>query len=117
MLKETLSKFFKVDSIIENLTGFVETRVELLKIEVKEDLAKGLAKATAWFAIGLIALLFLVFASVGVALLIGERIGTFGGFLVVAGIYLIIATVLYVRREGIMSRLEQKFTDLLRKKK
>ena len=43
MLKDTLAKFFKVDSLIENLTGFVETRVELLKIEVKEDFAKGLA--------------------------------------------------------------------------
>ena len=33
-----------MDSLIENITGYVETRIELMKIEMKEELAKGLSK-------------------------------------------------------------------------
>src|SRR5688572_10241369 len=54
MLKDTLSKFFKVDSLLGNLTGYVETRVELLKIEVKEDVAKGLAQAVSYLFIAFV---------------------------------------------------------------
>ena len=86
MLKDTLSKFFKVESLIENLTGFVETRVELLKLEVKEDVAKGLAKGVAWFVIGFVLTLFLVFASIGLALLIGATLGLFAGFMIIASL-------------------------------
>jgi len=116
MLKETLSKFFKVDSLIENLTGFVETRVELLKIEVKEDLVKGLAKGVAWFLIVFILALFVVFLSIGLALLIGESLGAVAGFLIIGGVYLIGGIVLVVFREKLIAKLEGKFSFMFRKK-
>ena len=39
-ISEALSKFFRFDSLAENLSGYVEARVELLKLEVREDVAK-----------------------------------------------------------------------------
>jgi hypothetical protein len=41
MLRDSIAKFFKVDSLISHLTGYIETRVEILKIEAKEELSKG----------------------------------------------------------------------------
>lgn len=117
MLKDTLSKFFKVDTLIENLTGFVETRVELLKIEVKEDVAKGLARAVAWCVIVFVLALFLVFVSIGLAILIGATLGLFAGFMIVASGYLVIGLVLLLLREKVISGLERKFAVIFRKKK
>lgn len=116
MFKDTLSKFFKVDSLISNLTGYVETRVELLKVEVKEDLAKALAKAVSYLLIGFISALFLTFISVALALLLGQRLGNFAGFSIVAGIYLITALVLWFWRANLIAKFEARFDEMFRKK-
>lgn len=117
MLKDTLSKFFKVDSLLGNLTGYVETRVELLKIEVKEDVAKGLAQAISYLLIAFVVALFITFISIALALLLGQRLGNIAGFSIVALIYLIVGAILWSRREKLIARMEQKLSFLLKKKK
>ena len=117
MLKDTLAKFFKVDNLVENLTGFVETRVELLKIEVKEDAAKVLAQAVAYLFIAFVLALFITFVSIGVALLISERLGNFAGFSIVSAVYLLGGLILWFSREKVISKLENKFLFMFRKKK
>jgi hypothetical protein len=117
MFKDTLSKFFKVDSLLSNLTGYVETRVELLKIEVKEDVAKGLAKAIAYLFLAFIAALFITFVSIAAALLISQRLGNFAGFSIIALAYLLMGVILWLSRERLISKLEKRFTLLFRKKK
>lgn len=117
MLKDTISKFFKVDSLISNLTGFVETRVDLLKMEVKEDLASALAQAVAYLFIAFIFALFITFISIGLAVLIGERLGNFAGFSIVGGVYLIAGLILWFSRLNIISKLENRFSLMFRKKK
>ncbi|MGC1243033.1 MAG: phage holin family protein [Chryseosolibacter sp.] len=117
MLKDTLSKFFKVDSLLSNLTGYVETRVELLKVEVKEDLSKGLAQAVAYLFIAFILALFLTFFSIGIALLLGKSLGNFAGFSIVAAVYLITGIILWFSREKIIQKLESMLSLMFRKKK
>ena len=58
--KSRLFKFLKIDAIIENLTGLIETRLELAKMELKEELAK--------FGARIIALV--IFAFLGVMIII-----------------------------------------------
>jgi hypothetical protein len=117
MLKDTLSKFFKVDSLLSNLTGYVETRVELLKVEVKEDLSKGLAQAVAYLFIWFILALFLTFFSIGIALLLGKSLSNVAGFSIVAAVYLIAGLMLWFSREKVISKLEARFAIMFRKKK
>jgi hypothetical protein len=116
MLKDTLSKFFKVDNLLSNLTGYVETRVELLKIEVKEDLARSLAKAIAYLFIAFILALFITFVSIAVALLLSEHLGNFVGFSIVGLIYFMTGLILWFSREKLISNLEKRFTLMFRKK-
>jgi uncharacterized membrane protein YqjE len=116
MFKDSISKFFKVDTLLNNLTGYVETRVELLKIEVKEELSKSLSKAVLYFFIAFFFALFLVFLSIALALLISARLGGFAGFSIIGGFYLITGFIFLLTREKIISKLEKRFTLMFRKK-
>jgi uncharacterized membrane protein YqjE len=63
VLKDTFLKFLKMDSLIENITGYVETRIELLKIEIKEEIAKSLSKALVYVIIVGVVMLFVLLIS------------------------------------------------------
>jgi uncharacterized membrane protein YqjE len=117
VLKETLLKFFKMDTLIENITGYVETRIELMKIEMKEEVAKGLAKAFVFIVITAVLTLFVLLISMAVAYKIGETLGTFGGFAVVAGFYLLVGVLLFVFRDSITGKLEESLEEVMKKKK
>ncbi len=117
MLKDTLLKFLKMDSLIENITGYVETRIELMKIELREEVAKGLAKALVFIIIIAILTLFVLLISIAAAFKIAETAGTFGGFAIVAGFYLLLGLMLFLFRDSITVKLEERLTELMKKKK
>jgi uncharacterized membrane protein YdcZ (DUF606 family) len=117
MFKDTISKIFKVDNLISNLTGYVETKVELLKIEVKEELARSLAKAVAYIFIAFIFAVFVIFLSIAAALQLATSLGNVVGFSIVAGVYLVAGLITWFSRVGLISRLEKQFELMFRKKK
>lgn len=117
MLKDTLLKFLKMDSLIENVTGYVETRIELLKIEVKEEVAKGVAKALVYVVIVALITLFILLISMALAYKIAESVGTSGGFAIVAGVYLLLGLLVFAFRNAITESLEDRFQEKMNKKK
>jgi uncharacterized membrane protein YqjE len=117
MIRDSLAKFFKVDSLISNLTGYVETRVEILKIEAKEEISKQASNAIVYGTMAFLFALVLLFFSVAIALIIGERIGNFAGFSIVAGVYLIGAVLVLVNRDKLIGAIEKKIALKLKKKK
>ena len=108
MLKETLLKFLKLDGLVNNLTGYVETRIELLKYEIKEDMAKAIARIALLLLASLFFTFFLMFISISVAVKIGESLGTFAGFGIVAGFYFTLMLIIIIFREPISKNLENK---------
>jgi uncharacterized membrane protein YqjE len=116
MLKDRLMKFLKLDGLIENLSGYVETRVELLKVEVKEELASLLSKALFGLLIALTVTFFLLFVSLSAAFAVGEKWGTPIGFSLVGAFYLLIAVLFYLFKDSLNARLEKLITELLQKK-
>jgi uncharacterized membrane protein YqjE len=111
MLKDTLLKLFKLDGLVNNLTGYVETRIELLKYEIKEDIAKTIARLTLVLLTAMFFTFFLLFMSVSLALLIGEELGTVAGFGVVAGFYFVLMLVIVGFRHSINKALEKKIKE------
>lgn len=107
----------KLDNLISNVTGFVETRIELMKLEVKEDLAKAIARITLFIIIGFIVTLFILLISMAVAYKIGESTGIFGGFALVAGFYFILAVILVICRDTVRDTLEKRLSENLKQKK
>jgi uncharacterized membrane protein YqjE len=108
MLKDTLLKFFKLEGLVNNLTGYVETRIELLKYEIKEDMAKAITRLGLVLLIALLFTFFLLFISVSVAIKIGETLGTFSGFGIVAGFYFVLMLIIVLFRDSISKTLEEK---------
>ena len=117
MLGNSIAKFFKVDSLISNLTGYVETRIELLKVEAKEELSKGLSQVIIFLLLAFVFALVVVLVSVGAALVLSRRWGPFAGFGTVAGFYLLVGIVLLLTRDTLNNTLEKKIAELLSKKK
>jgi hypothetical protein len=106
-----------MDSLIENITGYVETRIELLKMDVKEEVSKGVAKALVYVIIVALATLFVLLISMAGAYKIAESVGTWGGFAIVAGFYLLLGLLVYAFRNPITEALENRFQEKMNKKK
>jgi hypothetical protein len=117
MLGNSISKFFKLDDLMRNLTGFLEARVELLKIELKEDIAKGLAKAITYLVITFVFALVIFFLSLGVAILLAQKLGDFWGFGIVALFYLVVGAILFFNRTSLATKLEKELSNKLNQKK
>lgn len=117
MLKDTILKFLKLDSLIEHLTGFVETRIELMKVEVQEELARVLSRALVFIVILCVLTLFVLLISMAVSFKIGERLGNFGGFAIVAGFYLLVGLGILAFRTRISEQVEDKLQEIMQRKK
>ena len=107
-LKDVLSKFFHLDSLMENLSGYVEARVQLLKHEVREEVAKAMTRILVLAALVLLAILVIVFFSLGLALYLSQVLGAeFAGFLVVGGFYLLLLLLSIVMKKQLFQSLER----------
>ncbi len=116
-IREAFSKFFRFDSLTENLSGYVEARVELLKLEVREDVAKVITKALVFGVIIFLASLFILFLSLGIAFFLNRYFNEdFLGFWIVAGFYLALFVASIVFRKQMFKNLERIFKDKLRHK-
>ena len=116
MLKETILKFLKLDGLVNNLTGYIETRIELMKYEVKEDMARAISKISILIILSIFFIFFLLFASAAMAHKIGESLGSFAGYGIVAGFYLVLLLLIVLFREPLSSRVEKKIKDIIIKK-
>jgi hypothetical protein len=118
MLKDTLLKFLKIDGLIENLGGYVETRVELLKLEIKEEITKSMAKLSLIFAVAVIFLIAIVFISFGVAIYLGQLVESLvAGCAIVGGLYFLLALVILFYKESVTHHLEKKLKEIVKHKK
>ena len=116
-LKDKIFKFLQIDNLVDNASGFVEARLELYKMEIREDVARILSKAIVYVAIGLFGFLLLLFFSVGLAHFISRYFGeAFAGYWVVAGFYGIVFLFFLIFRKSIDQSFEKHFTELIKRK-
>lgn len=115
-IKDTILKFLRIDNLASNVTGYVETRVKLLKIEIKEDIAKILSKGLAQVSIIFFAFLFLVFFSIGMAEYLNTLFtNSFEGYLIISGFYLVLFLLLLAFRKPLNKFFGKYFSDLINK--
>ena len=117
MFKEGIAKFLKLDQIMERLTDYVESRIEIVKYDIKEELSKALSKASVYLTLDFLGSFFLLFFSAALALELARHIGMFGGFAVISGMYLIAGIVIYAKRSLLIARVEREIRILIRQKK
>jgi uncharacterized membrane protein YqjE len=117
MFGNSLTKFLKLDNLIANLTGYVETKVELVKVELKEDLASGIGTAINYLILAFVFALVILFVSTGTALVLAEKVGNFYGFGIVAAFYLVIGLILLANRKTLTKKITRQISENFKKKK
>lgn len=97
--------FKKIESLVSELKDYVNTRVAQLKLAVAEKLSSIFAYAITILMAALVFFLILVFISVAMAIAIGQWLNSLWlGFLIVAGICLILGIVMWVSKDKLFRR-------------
>jgi uncharacterized membrane protein YqjE len=116
-ISETILKFLRLDNFVQTLTGYVETRIALLKIEIREDIAKAIARGVVTLAILLIGFIFLIFFSIGLAHFLNQFFAvTYAGYWLVAGFYGLLFLLLILFRKDIHLYFERKLSEMIKHK-
>lgn len=93
---------FRVKNVINALIGYIETKVELYKIQFKEEIAKALSILVLVIIFSMIGLLFVFFLSHFIAQIINNYVNSYYiGYLVVTFFYLVAGVIVYFTRNKI----------------
>ena len=89
-----------VESLIDRVKSYVETRVDLLKLKGIDKSSSFLSLLISMLVVILISFISVMLLSVGIALFLGDLLGkSYYGFFIVAGFYLITGIVLYTYKD------------------
>ena len=117
-ISESILKFLRLDSFVQNITGYVEARIELMKIEIREDVTKAIARGLVSLALFFMGFLFLIFFSFGLAFTLNVFFEDhYAGFWIVAGIYGATFLLLLVFRNNLSTYFERYMSELIKQKK
>lgn len=88
-----------INDLAENIREYVETRIEIIKLETADSGASAVSTMMSWGVILIIGFLFLTMLTVGTAIGLGYLFENFAiGFFAVTGVYLLIGLLLYFNR-------------------
>jgi ABC-type multidrug transport system permease subunit len=104
-------KLEKIEEIIVNLKRYTTSTIEIVKLEAVERTSSIVANFISGLIIGLVAILFAFFLSMGICLYLSELLdNTYWGFGIVAGAYLLLGIVLTIGRKKLLNKpIRDKF--------
>lgn len=105
-----LLKLLKLDSLINTIIDYAETRIDLVKAEAKDNLMTAMRAGAIYGSIAVLGLFFVLFLSITIALVLNAVLNsTFWGFVIVTGIYLIALITLFALRNS--EKVKMMFGD------
>ena len=118
--KKGFLSFLNIESIIDNLTGLVEKKVELFVIEFKEDAAKAGARIVVIGILSLSLFMAVLFISIGISFVIGKLLDNeMLGFFMMGLFYLILLLLFFFLKDflNLNKNLEKFILEILNKDK
>ncbi len=101
----------RTDNLFSNLKGYLDTRIDLVRLEAQEKVKAGFVGTMHGVAMGLIGFIFFIFLNLFVALLLNDVLDSpYLGFGIVAGFYLLLLIIFVV---GVDKKLFQGLADKL----
>ncbi len=101
----------RTDNIIGNLKGYLDTRIDLVRLETQEKVKSAFVGTVHGVSLAAIGLLFFIFLNLFVALMLNDAMDSpFWGFGIVAAFYLVLLIIFVV---GIDKKLFQGLADKL----
>ncbi len=105
-------KIFDIDKLLGTLTSYIETKLELFKIEIKEEISTLIAKAVVYVVLSLLAAVAIVFALMALANWLNTILeSSFLGYLLVCGLIALFTVLIYTARLKIQERILRKIID------
>ncbi|RNI26926.1 phage holin family protein [Rufibacter latericius] len=99
----------KTDSIIANLMGYIDTRIDLVKLDLQTKLKSIFVSTVHGVLLGLVGLMVLLFLNIFLALLLNDLLDSrFWGFGIITLFYLILLVILIV---GLDKKVFQGMAD------
>ena len=99
------------DSLIGNLTGYLDTRIDLVRLETQEKVKNAFVGTVHGVALGVLGFLFIVFGSIYLGLVLNDVLNSpSAGFGLVAALYLVLAILFFV---GVDKKVFQGVADKL----
>ena len=94
---EDTSKTPRNDSLIGNLTGYLDTRIDLARLELQQKASTALVGTIHGATLAILGLLFIIFVSIFIGLALNAVLDSaFWGFGVVSGFYLVLLVLVLV---------------------
>ena len=91
------SKTPRNDSLIGNLTGYLDTRIDIVKLEMQQKASSVLVSTIHGAALAMLGLLFIIFVSIFAGLALNSALdSSYWGFGIVAGVYLVLLVLVLV---------------------
>jgi uncharacterized membrane protein YqjE len=107
-IKDSIFKFLRLDNLVGNLSGYFEARVQLIKIEIREEIARVLSHALTIGVLLVLSLLFVLFVSFGLANYLNDYFkNSSAGYWIVAAIYGVPGLLIFLLRGKISHYFEQ----------
>jgi hypothetical protein len=99
------------DSLISNLTGYLDTRIDIVRLETQEKVKGVFVSTVHGVALGVLGFLFIVFGSIYLGLVLNDVLDSpSAGFGLVATLYLLLAVLFFV---GVDKKIFQGVADKL----
>lgn len=112
---EKVLKFLRLDTLIDSLSGYVETRVELVKMEIREEVAGILSRGLMMMILFLLAFLCILFAMLGLALYLNTVTeSVHAGYWLVAGVFGLLLTILLIGRKSFFKAMGKQFEEMIK---
>lgn len=95
--------FAKTEEIAEQIKELLHVKLDSVKLTVAEKSSKVASNIISAIIAALAVILFIIFFSVALAYLLGEALNnTWAGFLIVSGVYLLVAILIRLIRERVI---------------
>lgn len=105
--KSKLFKFLRFDAIIEHLTGLIEAKLELVKLELKEEVARTGARIIAGVVFSFLLIMIVIFMSLAMATFINQLLGnSYVGYFIVTSFYILVLVLLIAFKVHIWLQLK-----------
>ncbi len=104
-------------NVIDNVKALVDTRLQIIKLEVKDDLSKAIANALISLVLAGLILFTLMLVSIAVSIYFGQLVDNYVyGFLITASIYLLLFLLLLILRNkiGLKEYFEKELNKLFK---
>jgi Na+/melibiose symporter-like transporter len=117
-IREAIFKFLRLDGVFNHLSGYVEARIELIKLEIREEVAAALARAMVFIVVSFFCFMCIAFLSIGVAHFLNQYFHeTYAGFFIVAGLYLAGLLILVAFRKPFTKKFSKHLSDSIKQKR